>query len=114
MLGLHRYVDVPLDEDVEDGEGEVSHELPHLPGQQHPQDAARGVNPDPAPAHRHLGRVVADLAQGHGCDGDGQRDAPAATRAGGKEIRFLGVKQYFHKGSIVQSLMGRSVSKTQN
>lgn len=48
---LHRFVDVPLDQDVEDRKGEVSHELPDLPGQQHPQDAVRGVNPDPAPAH---------------------------------------------------------------
>lgn len=48
---LHRFVDVPLDQDVEDRKGEVSHELPDLPGQQHPKDAVRGVNFDPAPAH---------------------------------------------------------------
>lgn len=50
-LDFHRYVDVPLDQDVEDRKGEVSHELPDFPGQQHPQDAVRGMNPDPAPAH---------------------------------------------------------------
>ncbi len=33
----HRYVDVPLDQDVEDRESEVSHELPDLSSQQHPQ-----------------------------------------------------------------------------
>lgn len=50
----HRYVDVPLDQDVEEGEGEVRQELPDLSSQQHPQDPVLNVDPDPAPAHRHL------------------------------------------------------------
>lgn len=71
QLSPHRDMDVSLDQDVEDGKGEVSGELPDLPSQQHPQDPVRGVNPDPAPAHRHLRSVVADLAQRHGGDSDG-------------------------------------------
>lgn len=53
-FGPHRYVDMPLDQDVEDGEGEVSQELPDLSSQEHPQDSVRSIDPDPAPAHRHL------------------------------------------------------------
>lgn len=45
---------MPLDQDVEDGEGEVSQELPDLSSQQHPQHMVGGVDPDPAPAHRDL------------------------------------------------------------
>lgn len=50
----HHCVDVPLDQDVDDRQHEVRHELPDLPRQQHPEDAVRSVNPHPAPAHRHL------------------------------------------------------------
>lgn len=80
-LSLHRDVDVSLDQHVEDRKGEVGHELPDLPSQQHPQDPVRGVNPDPAPTHRHLGSVVANLAQRHGCDGEDQGNSPAATQS---------------------------------
>lgn len=74
-------MDVSLDQDVEDRKREVSHELPDLPSQQHPQDPVRGVNPDPAPTHRHLRSVVANLAQRHGCDGEDQGNSPAATQS---------------------------------
>lgn len=76
----HRYVDVPFDQDVEDGEGEVRQELPDLSSQQHPQDPVRSVDPDPAPAHRHLRRVIANLVEAHSRNGDGQRHAPAGTQ----------------------------------
>lgn len=80
LQAADRDVDVSLDQDVEDRKGEVSGELPDLPSQQHPQHPVRGVNPDPAPTHRHLRSVVADLAQRHGGDGDDQGNAPAATQ----------------------------------
>ena len=70
-------MDVPLDKDVEHRECEVGQELPDLSGEQHPQDPVGRVDPDPAPAHRHLGRIVANLVQGHGCDSDDERNAPA-------------------------------------
>lgn len=73
----HRFVDVPLDQDVEDGKCQVSQELPDLSSQQHPDDPVRGMDPDPAPAHRHLRRIVANLVQAHGCNSDGQRNTPA-------------------------------------
>lgn len=79
-LEPHRDVDVPLDQDVEDREGDVSHKLPDLPSQQHPQDPVRSVDRDPAPAHGHLWCVIADLVQGHGCNGDDQRNAPAGWK----------------------------------
>lgn len=84
-FGPHSCVDVPLDQDVEDRQGEVSQELPDLPRQQHPQDSVRGVDADPAPADRHLRRIVADLIQAHGCDGDGERNAPAGPQNRGSE-----------------------------
>lgn len=74
-----RCVDVPLNQDVEDGEGEVSQELPDLSCQEHPQDTVFSIDADPAPAHRHLWCIVANLVEAHGCNSDSQRNTPART-----------------------------------
>lgn len=110
-------MDVPLDQDVEDREGEVGQELPDLPGQQHPQDAVGGVDPDPAPAHRHLGRIVADLVQAHGCNGDDQRNAPARQTKQKKPLRiehnFL-KKLNFPSLNTVEQFECKCVSRSAN
>ena len=75
--GTYRPVNVLPDEEVEHGQGDVGKQLPQLPGQQHPQHPVLRLQVDPAPAHRHVRGVVADLLQSHGCHGDGQRNPPA-------------------------------------
>lgn len=54
MRTPHRFVDMPLDQDVEHRESEISQDLPDLPSEQHPQDMILSLYPDPAPPHRHL------------------------------------------------------------
>lgn len=81
-LKTDRSVDVLLYEDVHDGKDEVGQQLPDLPSQHHPQDMVWGFQADPAPAHRHLRGVIADLVQAdsRGCDREGH--APAAPARG--------------------------------
>ena len=57
----YRPVDVLPDEEVEHGQSDVGQQLPQLPGQQHPQHPVLRLQVDPAPAHRHVRGVVADL-----------------------------------------------------
>lgn len=73
----HCSVNVLLDEDVEHWQGHIGQDLPDLPRQQHPQESILSVQVHPAPAHRNIGGIVANLLQSHSCHRDGQGDTPA-------------------------------------
>lgn len=87
---------MPLDQNVEHRESEVSQELPNFPSEEHPQDVILFVDADPAPPHRHLRGIVTNLVEAHSGDGDDQRNTPATTQ----DTRIEKPVQIINKSSI--------------